>query len=279
MMKETLIFTVNTNGYSELYDTCIQSQKAYAKKHGYTFANIVKPKYVFKNSFELSSWSKVPLIYSALLSGYRTVMFLDGDCLVADECPSLEELFNGFPKAKSIFGANGFSGRPNAGVMIYKNSEDALSFVKELLRLNYLNHPIPKADIVGAENTYFVYLMREHKATQVISRSWNKNSDDDLPTYIKHYSGPYKKRVHELESYSHNNWNKIMRIRKFGKIFGFSNNKFNHNNGPGLMNMIKKLNKDHINNYTEIFKKETFQQIWKTIEDEQKTEFELSQHS
>lgn len=278
MEGKTLVFTVNTNGYADLYASCIKSQEMYAQKYGYVHANIVKPKYVLKNSFELSSWSKVPLIYSALNSNYKIVMFLDGDCLVSDDCPSIETLIDGFPNEKSIFGANGFSGRPNAGVMIYKNTESSKSFVKELLRLNYYNFPIPKEDLVGAENTYFVYLMREHNATQIISRSWNKNSDNGLPTYIKHYSGPYKKEVNELRSFSKVNWNKVMRIRKLGKLIGYSNNKFNHNHGPKLMGMIKALHKKHLANYPDVFNSKTFNLIWQTIENEQKNAFELSKY-
>ncbi|MCR9134123.1 MAG: glycosyltransferase family 77 protein [bacterium] len=278
MKDRTLLFTVNTNGYAELYASCIESQEKYANKYGYDYVNVVKPKYVLKNSFELSSWSKVPLILSALNSNYKVVMFLDGDCFLSDDCPPLEKLFDEFPEDKSIFGANGFSGRPNAGVMIYKNTEKSKSFVKELLRLNYYNYPIPESDIVGAENTYFVYLMREHDGTQVISRSWNKNSDDNLPIYIKHYSGPYKKKVNELSSYSKKNWKRVMRIRKFGKIIGYSNNRFNHNHGPRLMSMIKKLHKMHLANYPGIFDKKTFNTIWQTVENEKKTAFELSKY-
>ncbi len=186
MPENCLVFTVATNGYDAFYQSCIASQRRYARDHGYDFSLVRRPYFVWRYPANDSAWLKVALILSALARGYEWVLFVDADCEIRPSCPAFQSVER---EGKSIYAADGFSGRFNSGVIIVRNTPESVSFFQQLLREAAWTG-IPKEDQAPYENGHFIHFAKRYDVFQVLEIVWNNNRDVHLDDFIRHYSAP-----------------------------------------------------------------------------------------
>lgn len=188
MTDSILVFTVATNGYSWLYKRNIKTHKNYADNNNYVYAAVDRPK-LCTLGIE-TAWLKMTLIRDALEAGYEWILFLDADTEIRIDAPPITSLEQ---PEKSIYVANGYSGRINSGVLIIKNTSVSKKFINNVLEI--MEMPIPREDSVGwGENGHIIHLAKNETCIHLISNQWNNNSDIKLKDYIRHYSaGPMRK--------------------------------------------------------------------------------------
>jgi hypothetical protein len=177
-----MIFSIGFNGYDRLWKRCVDSHRRYAERLGDRYliygAGVTTPL-----SME-SAWLKIPLIIAALDAGHPWVLFLDADTTVADDAPRFESVVE---CDKDVYLANGFSGRPNSGVMAVKNTPRARQLFVDILRSAGM--PLPRRDRVGwGENGEVIHHLRSYPGFALLDRKWNNNTDVDLKDYIRHFS-------------------------------------------------------------------------------------------
>ncbi len=181
----TLIYSIATNGYAYLFKSYLRSQRDYARKQGYDYVVVRRPRIIWRNSGHDSAWLKIPLMVAALLKGYRWVVFIDADCDVQAECPGVDSVEK---PGSCVYVSNGFSGRPNSGVMIVKNSEKAMAFFRRLIEASD-REDIPAEDWAPFENGHFIHYARQWDGLHILDPMWNNNRDADMDDYVRHYSG------------------------------------------------------------------------------------------
>jgi hypothetical protein len=179
-----LVFSLGLNSYDRMYQQCIESQREYAARFGYDYRLINKPQ---KTSITASAWLKIPLLIRALEQNYEWVAYIDADCEIKAKTPAIVNLA---VKGKSLYMANGFSGRINSGVIIVKNT----AAVKVLLQTIYQHctENVPEAD--WGENGHIIHFASQWEGLQILDSRWNNNANPELDDYIRHYSagGPMR---------------------------------------------------------------------------------------
>ncbi len=189
----TLVFSVAFNGYDSIWAKPLRSQKAYATSKGYDYTLLGQG--VTTPLAMESAWMKIPLLIAAMDAGYDWIAFIDADAEIKERCPSLDTLAQG---DKSVFLANGFSGRPNTGVIIVRNSPSARRFLKA--GLNIAGQRLPPKDRVGwGENGEVIHLARKSGCVAIIDGRWNNNHQTELEDYIRHYTGPMRKAFPQMQ--------------------------------------------------------------------------------
>ncbi|MEE8059329.1 MAG: hypothetical protein V3T17_16055 [Pseudomonadales bacterium] len=178
-MDKTLMFTVAINGYQRIFSENIESHKRYAQLQGFDYQTVARPN---KQSPSVAAWLKVVLVSEALKHGYDWVFFIDADCYIKEQAPSIHSLYT---PDKSIYVAKGFSGNFNSGVLIVRNTQMAKLFFRTLL----LNCERNVAGQDWGENGHFIFYSRFCKEIQTIAVEWNNNRDPKLQDYIRHYCG------------------------------------------------------------------------------------------
>lgn len=186
-MNDTLIFTIATGGYHWRYRKNIESQRAYAAKHGYVYSVVDWPKFTLLD-LEIV-WLKIYLLHEALKKEYRWVAFVDADAEIKPRCPPVSHVYQ---PGKSIYAAKGYSNRVNSGVLIFHNDNNSRAFVAKVL-VNR-TQPIPTEDSVGwGENGHVIHFAKQNPHVLVLDKRWNNNHNPDLHDYIRHYSaGPLR---------------------------------------------------------------------------------------
>lgn len=179
-----LVFCVALNGYDRIYQGCIKSQRHYAKQQGYCYRLISHQASV---SITASAWVKIPLLIQALEQGYDWVAFIDADCQIKPQTPSLQSLEI---SGKSLYMADGFSGRINSGVMISKNDPQLHAFLQ--LIYDNCDKTFPETD--WGENGHLIHFAKNWAGIHKLDRRWNNNAEPELQDYIRHYSagGPMR---------------------------------------------------------------------------------------
>jgi hypothetical protein len=185
-VSRTLVFSIAMNGFAARFDRCLRSQRRYARRHGYDYAVVTRPRHAPP---EETAWLKIPLLLRALDRGYEWVVFLDADCEARDAAPRIESVAG---PGKSVYMALGFSGRPNAGVLIGRRDDGTRTFLQSVVRT--ADQPVPPEDEAPYENGHVIHLAKGKPFVAVLDRRWNNNADPCLDDYIRHYSqgGPMR---------------------------------------------------------------------------------------
>ncbi len=126
-MAKPLILCVADERYQIQWQFCLRSHRAYAAQHGYQYALISQP--INKLNFK---WSKIRYVLNYLEQG-NDVLLIDADAAFTQTAPAIDEIAAG--AGKCIMMANGFSGRPNSGVMYFKNTDVSRRFLSTLLQI------------------------------------------------------------------------------------------------------------------------------------------------
>ena len=185
--SRNLIFTVALNGYATIYDRCVETQKAYAKAHGYGYEAVDRVGEPVTPAE--SAWLKIGIMVEALRQRHEWIAYIDADCEIKSAAPPIESVaVNG----KTFYVTNGFSGRINSGVMIVRNCPQMMSFFSELLGASA--RQIPPADRALYENGHVIHLAKTRSDVQSLDPRWNNNQDPALDDYVRHYSwGPLRR--------------------------------------------------------------------------------------
>ena len=182
MKSNVLMFSIALNGYGALYDKCIKSQRIYANKNSYEYVLVNRPRWTSLS--RECTWLKIPLILEGLRKGYEWVFYIDTDCEIRSDTPKIESLE---VSGKSLYLAEGFSGRVNAGVIITKNTKDAHGFFQQVLAT--ADTPVPAEDSVGwGDNGHVIHYSKGREFLYILEPCWNNNRDVMLDDYIRHYS-------------------------------------------------------------------------------------------
>ncbi len=185
-------FTIALNGYEDVWRGCIDSQREYWRKHGYSSLLINEVPWAITP--RQAAWLKVEIMRGLLARGFD-VAFFDADCEIRGHTPPFESVFS---DEGVICLAQGKSGRLNSGVVLLANSERSIEFID--LLLEKADIPVPKADKTAYENGHFIHYSRDFPGVQVLEhRLWNNNSVFDEESYIQHYSGGVMRDAYESE--------------------------------------------------------------------------------
>jgi len=187
-VKKPLIVSMGFNGYQWAYRRNIETQKAYAHRHGYDYVFVEKP--AFTRLLMECAWLKLPLMLAALRSGRPWVFYLDSDIEVKRDTPAIETIFC---DGMTLYMANGFSGRLNSGVMIARNDPALTALLERIVDKALMT--VPEEDSVGwGENGHVIHFAKNFAGLQLISSVWNNNCDPEIDDYLRHYSaGPMRR--------------------------------------------------------------------------------------
>ncbi|HEY4366341.1 MAG TPA: hypothetical protein VGN07_03845 [Steroidobacteraceae bacterium] len=183
----TLIFTVAQNGYGVGYSQCVQSHAAYAKRVGAKYLPVVRPFRVKEPA--LSAWLKIPLMLHALRSGYEWVAFVDADCRIHSSAPDFRAVEQ---PGRSVYMANGRSGRVNSGVMFAKAAAGAAAFFEQVMGSLTTGIPPEDRQNLRYENGNVIYCTRHSEQVEVIDHRWNNTYEPGLQDHFRHYTGPLR---------------------------------------------------------------------------------------
>jgi hypothetical protein len=199
--QKTLLFTVATNGYDEIFKDCLDSHQAYADRQGYKYVAFTKSPPGGISGCN-SSWVKVAIILRALEKGYENVFFIDGDALIRDYTPPIDTLFR---DDKFVYMSVESSGRFNAGVIIVVNDRQSIKFFQQLLlRADIPNAMLPKSDRNLFENGHVINLGKNSPIVETINPKWNYNSNTillnpDDKEYVSHGRGTWAQKPRSTE--------------------------------------------------------------------------------
>jgi hypothetical protein len=187
MSRETLMFSMAFNGYDLLYNKCIRTQRAYAKRQGYCYRFVNRPRWT--SLTRECAWLKISLMVAALKHGHPWVLFIDADAEVKPATPPIQTLDE---PGKSVFLVPGWSGRVNSGVLIVKNTPESLALFERILA--NAEKPVPAEDSISwGENGHVIHFAKDQPFVKLCSRQWNNNSEPAMEDYIRHYSnGPMR---------------------------------------------------------------------------------------
>ena len=194
-----IILCTASDDYIEKYKPCINSQIYYCKKNNYEYKLVSGKK-------EERNWkrSKIDELINLLETTSNDVLLIDADCLIKENCPQLEKFLND----KSIYYANGKSGRLNSGVLYFKNDSAALDFLKDLKEKLKYSVPRGKGYYVTkeGENGHIIWTKDEYEKSnknifQEISKKWNCSSPAlKDKAYILHFTNDLKKEIHKYNA-------------------------------------------------------------------------------
>jgi hypothetical protein len=185
MEKKVLVFTIALEGYDALFESCIETQRAYCDRYGYQYLVLQKaPRSLLPTE---AAWLKVPLLKSALDAGWEWVAFIDADCDMRKGAPPFAEQFESLGSKKSVFMAAGFTGRLNSGVVFVKNTATADGFFKIIMAS--ADEKVSREDWAPYENGHFISIGKNSPDVHILDHSlWNNNSTLNNECYIQHYS-------------------------------------------------------------------------------------------
>lgn len=183
--KKSIVFNFSTSDYSEIFSLCLESQLAYCERHGIHFqAFTLPPNEAIGREV---AWLKVPLLLGALESGYDEVAFVDSDVKISEDAPNFSVVFEN-EENSCIAMSNGHSGRLNSGVIFVKNTDQAYSTLKKILK--GIGGYLPPCDKVGwGENGYFINILKDNPALKQLDSTWNNTFDKKKASYFTHYTG------------------------------------------------------------------------------------------
>ena len=183
-----LMISMGFNGYQWAYRRNIETQRAYAQRQGYDYVFVERP--AFSPLLMECAWLKIPLLIAALTAGRPWALFLDSDIEAKESTPAVETVFE---EGKTLYLANGFSGRPNSGVILVRQDPAVISVLQTML--GHALMTLPAEDDVGwGENGHVIHFAKNFPGLKILPQVWNNNQDPDLDDYFRHYSaGPMRK--------------------------------------------------------------------------------------
>lgn len=187
MNNKTLILSIALNGYQYIYRDELKSHSKYAIKNGYMHQAVTRP-FISPLGVECC-WLKLTLMRSALLAGYESVLFLDADAEVQENCPPLSSIIK---NNKFIYMSKGYSGRFNSGVVYVLNNEKTHKWLNQVI--NSLGKPIKDENSVGwGENGHVIEFSKGITYIEELDNKWNNTSEQHLKDYIRHKNaGPMR---------------------------------------------------------------------------------------
>ncbi|MDQ0301534.1 hypothetical protein [Ancylobacter polymorphus] len=189
--RPTLV-TIATDGFQYLWLHCVESQQRYAARHGYDHQLMTTNAYPALPPH----WAKVTACLTLLARGHD-VFLLDCDACIRADAPRFTDLLER-ERGYDIFIANGWSGRPNSGVVVFRGgaSSTAPAFLERCLANRHKE--LPEEDRVTAhgENGHFIHFLKDEPFRSkafILDDRWNKivppaTSGD----FIIHYTGPMR---------------------------------------------------------------------------------------
>jgi len=184
------------DGYVEKYKPCIKSQRNWCIKNNYRY-NLVS------GTRDSHNWkrAKVKELDFLLNSTKEDICLIDGDCYIKEKCPPI----NFLNSEKSIYYANGKSGRLNSGFLYFKNNKDSLNFLYDLKEK--LNFKVPRGKgyyvTKEGENGHVIWVKHEYENNnanifQEISKKWNCSSPAlKEDAYVLHFTNDLKKEIYK----------------------------------------------------------------------------------
>lgn len=132
-MKVKILSFTNKGEYENVAELTRPTIESYCNKYG--FHN----KIIQGAAHDLQwppSWVKIPLLRQALIEGYDIAMWIDADAIILNDTIDVRDLIddNIFYVSKDVNGIN-------AGVMIWKNCQDAQDFLSKIDSMHeYYSH-------------------------------------------------------------------------------------------------------------------------------------------
>jgi hypothetical protein len=194
MSRSTLLFSIALNGYEQVFRECIASQAEYARKHGYRYVAVTKPRGLLAPAD--CAWLKIACLQKALEAGHDWVCYIDADCEIRENTPAIETLA---AAGKYLYMAKGFSGRVNAGLMVARNSGEIRKMIATIMDAADRTD-LPEEDRAPYENGHVIHYTRDSEILEIIDGRWNNNIEMDLDDYIRHYSGKIRQHYPQLLS-------------------------------------------------------------------------------
>ena len=182
--KNGLVLSMALNGYQIIYKDCLQSQKDYADRFGFDYVAISRP--YFTRLWMACCWLKLVLIQSALENGYPWVLFVDSDAEIRSWCPDFRSLSK---PGKSLYMANGSSGRVNSGVIIAKNEISTIKFFSQVLDHFGMKLPIEDRVTEWGENGHIIHFSKGQSFLEILPSDWNNSLVPESQDFIRHYTG------------------------------------------------------------------------------------------
>jgi len=187
MNKDTLVFSIALNGYQWRYHKYLKSHLAFANKFGYQYQAVTKP-FLSQLGIECC-WLKLTLMHTALLAGYKYVIFLDADAFVQENCPDIKTIIE---EDKYLYMAKGYSKRFNSGVMIVKNNPLIREWVSNIINNRAVTIE-PKNDVGWGENSHIIQYSHGCNFVKELPTQWNNTYDIYLNDFIRHQNfGPLR---------------------------------------------------------------------------------------
>jgi hypothetical protein len=131
-----------------------------------------------------AAWLKLALLRRVLDAGYEWVGFIDSDCEMRAGTPPITDLQS---NGKSIYAANGLSGRLNSGVIFVRATQQACALLDEILHA--AEQPVPEEDAAPYENGHVIHYTKKSDALALLDKRWNNTDDPALADYIRHFCG------------------------------------------------------------------------------------------
>lgn len=166
------------------YKKCIDSQRAYCKKHNYDYAIDDKPllpgqkknEWTWKKHYTLDQYERTHDVFVSI----------DADCEIKDTTPPIESILN----ENSIYYVLGKSGRPNAGFMVYRNDEIRKYFHTELMKRRSQKVPASFRVKPSGDNGHVIWVLSEMtEGLQELPLEWNCSHPAYKDNaYILHYT-------------------------------------------------------------------------------------------
>jgi hypothetical protein len=187
-----IVLCTASDNYVSKYDFCIDSQNKYCQQNNYQYHLITGAK-------ESRNWkrAKIYALKELLDNTNSDVLMIDCDCFITDKTPPLDS----FLTDKSIYYANGISGRLNSGFVYFKNDHHSKKFVDDLIELLKSDVPMGKGFFVtrGGENGHMIWLQSIYQEQNQeifceISYQWNCSSPKlTSESYVLHFTNLMKK--------------------------------------------------------------------------------------
>jgi hypothetical protein len=188
-----ILLCAASDNYAKKYAPCIESHKKWCNKNNYTYKLISGPD-------DSQNWkrAKVKELYNLLTTTGENVLLIDGDCYIKDTCPKVN-----FLNSKSIYYAVGKSLRLNSGFLYFKNDQNSINFVEELIEK--LAEPVPRGKgyyvTKEGENGHIIWIKDEWENSykdvfQEISNFWNCSSKQIKESaYILHFTNDLRREI------------------------------------------------------------------------------------
>lgn len=190
MNKDTLVFSIALNGYQWRYQRHLKSHLAFAQRFGYHYQVVTRP-FFSKLGIECC-WLKLTLMHTALLAGYKYVVFLDADAFVQPRCPEITTIID---ENKYLYMAKGYSKRFNSGVMIVKNSAKVRQWLMHVINRRTVKVHAEN-DVGWGENSHIIEHSHDCDLVKELPQQWNNTFDIHLDDFIRHQNfGPLRTGV------------------------------------------------------------------------------------